>query len=150
MTSKADEKCIHFNGLINEECEKGINYRKAARPATDREIGGRGAVPSGFGIINRIPCRGSNNVPCEFYEEPSPEEIEARDNRIMAILAGIGQARRVIMDDVESRGKHEENCTGSVACPSCEGGTLNYSYAGAYNKHVHAACSTPGCLSWME
>jgi len=38
---------------------------------------------------------------------------------------------------------------GSMACPVCKTGNLRYSRA-AYNGHVHAACSTEGCVRWME
>jgi hypothetical protein len=36
---------------------------------------------------------------------------------------------------------------GAVKCPGCAG-SLNYAIAS--NGHIHAKCSTPGCLEWME
>jgi len=39
--------------------------------------------------------------------------------------------------------------TGSVACPKCGTGTIHYSVSGL-NGHMHAACTTAGCVSWME
>jgi hypothetical protein len=38
---------------------------------------------------------------------------------------------------------------GEMACPICEAGKLRYSRSG-YNGHVHAGCTTEGCVSWME
>ena len=38
---------------------------------------------------------------------------------------------------------------GKMECPVCKTGTLKYSRAG-YNGHVHARCSTDGCVAWME
>lgn len=38
---------------------------------------------------------------------------------------------------------------GEMACPVCKEGTLRYSRA-AYNGHVHACCSNPKCVRWME
>jgi hypothetical protein len=38
---------------------------------------------------------------------------------------------------------------GEIVCPVCKTGKLCYSRA-AYNGHVHAACSTNGCVAWME
>ena len=33
-------------------------------------------------------------------------------------------------------------------CPNCTG-TLNYSVA-SYNGRMHAACTNPSCVKWME
>jgi hypothetical protein len=38
---------------------------------------------------------------------------------------------------------------GAVTCPVCKSGTLRFSRAGS-NGHIHAACSTKGCVAWME
>lgn len=37
----------------------------------------------------------------------------------------------------------------SIGCPSCESGKLSYSVA-SVNGHMHARCSTPDCVAWME
>lgn len=39
--------------------------------------------------------------------------------------------------------------SGEMPCPVCKDGTLRYSRA-AYNGHVHACCSNPECVRWME
>lgn len=39
--------------------------------------------------------------------------------------------------------------SGVIPCPICKSGKVNYSRA-AYNGHVHARCSTAGCVAWME
>ena len=39
--------------------------------------------------------------------------------------------------------------SGEIPCPICKAGTLRYSRS-AYNGHVHASCSTEGCVRWME
>ena len=36
---------------------------------------------------------------------------------------------------------------GSVQCPHCPG---RVHYAVARNGHVHARCTTEGCVAWME
>ena len=38
---------------------------------------------------------------------------------------------------------------GEMACPVCGAGRLQYWRSGR-NGHVHARCSTPGCVAWME
>lgn len=39
--------------------------------------------------------------------------------------------------------------SGQMPCPVCSKGNLKYSRSG-YNGHVHARCSTSGCVAWME
>ena len=46
----------------------------------------------------------------------------------------------------------QKNCftgAGQMDYPVCKTGKLRYSRA-AYNGHVHAGCTTKGCVSWME
>jgi len=38
---------------------------------------------------------------------------------------------------------------GIMNCPICNTGKLKYSRSN-YNGHVHARCSTDGCVAWME
>lgn len=38
---------------------------------------------------------------------------------------------------------------GEMDCPICKTGKLRYSRS-SYNGHVHAACSSDGCVRWME
>ena len=39
---------------------------------------------------------------------------------------------------------------GRIDCPACGGvKTLSFRRAG-YNGHIHAHCSTAGCVNWME
>lgn len=38
---------------------------------------------------------------------------------------------------------------GKMECPVCRTGELKYSRSN-YNGHVHAKCSTVGCVAWME
>jgi hypothetical protein len=38
---------------------------------------------------------------------------------------------------------------GEMECPVCKTGKLRYSRS-ALNGHVHARCSTEGCVAWME
>lgn len=38
---------------------------------------------------------------------------------------------------------------GSMDCPICRTGKLQYERS-SHNGHVHARCSTDGCVAWME
>lgn len=46
--------------------------------------------------------------------------------------------------------KYRVGGAGRIDCPACGGHeTLGFTRA-AYNGHIHAACKTDGCVSWME
>jgi hypothetical protein len=59
-------------------------------------------------------------------------------------------ARKAIMEKVKTEGALKKNIRGAIPCPNCEGGTLGFTRAGAYNGHIHARCSTKDCTAWME
>lgn len=83
----------------------------------------------------------------------------------------ITTARKAILDDLKARAMEgdvsvkatpkedlgrwhmpQENYyvgCGKMKCPVCNEGELRYSRA-SYNGHVHAKCSTQGCVAWME
>jgi hypothetical protein len=63
-------------------------------------------------------------------------------------FAKVGQARNAI---VEKHGKQKptESVRNSMPCPCCEIGTLHYSIS-SYNRHIHGACDSKVCVSWME
>ena len=57
-------------------------------------------------------------------------------------------ARKAITDK-HGKGKPQFDTRGAIDCPVCKVGELSYRIA-AYNGHIHAACSTPGCVRWLE
>ncbi len=71
------------------------------------------------------------------------EQIEAKEKEFEEAMSNILFARAAIIEDAGGK----RSVSGSVTCPKCAG-TLRYSVA--YNGHVHASCSTDGCLRWME
>jgi hypothetical protein len=53
-------------------------------------------------------------------------------------------------EDAATKGlKRGNGGTGSVKCPACEMGIIKYSVA-SLNGHIWGACSTKGCVQWME
>jgi hypothetical protein len=49
-----------------------------------------------------------------------------------------------------SRERGTPSNSGTIDCPACNGvKTLRFSRAG-YNGHIHAGCTTEGCVRWME
>ena len=60
------------------------------------------------------------------------------------------KVRNAIVDDIKARGTLKKGVSGQITCPECGTGTVDYTYAGNYNRHIHARCSTEGCVAWME
>lgn len=151
-------KCRHFVGL-SRMCGAGVNWREIARVEEEGT----------FGCALRVPCRhDTNGTPyiCPKLDRMSDEEIAVEeaesDRRITWLLEKMPIARDAIIGDVKARGALLERgrrrvrigryVSAAIHCPVCdaEGETLAYTYAGNYNGHVHAECSTPGCVKWGE
>lgn len=129
--ARAMNRCQHFNGSMSKRCRAGVSYDSFPRPG--------------------LPCLRDTNCAnfCNFALFPTRAEAEAAEDRAAAecrrVVAQINTARAAIVE--HSGGKR--GIRGSLTCPCCEGGTLSYSVSG-YNGHVHAQCSTQGCVRWME
>lgn len=98
-----------------------------------------------------------------FVKAMDAEEVSKKIDPIMV-------ARKAILQDLKQRASAKDSTVkpldpkdehrwykpqdnyysgqGKTACPICSG-ELRYSRAG-YNGHVHAKCSTDGCVAWME
>lgn len=145
---KRSGKCVHYNGTVNDRCEAGVNYKELAGP--------------GEAYGTRLPCHGpdyrlasgrplprADVVICDKRHEPTPEEIAADERDARERGERIGKARRAIVEHLGGPWKKgTPGASGSIPCPCC-GGTLRFSRAG-YNGHIHAGCSTPECVRWME
>lgn len=129
---KKSGKCVHFNGVQNKVCAKGIDYETIPKPVACIFPAGR---------------EGNPNF-CPHYQEPTAEEIAADEAEVEAILA----KHRVVMGEVHKwRTWTKNNRVGKaevIKCPACNG-HLHLSQS-AYNGHVHGKCETAGCVSWME
>jgi hypothetical protein len=56
----------------------------------------------------------------------------------------MAKARAAIMKAAGDR----RSVRGTIECPACERGVLEWFVMP--NHHVHAECSSPGCLNWVE
>jgi len=136
FVKSALSSCRHFNGVQHEKCEAGIAYEHAdktlAMPCLPAHINGRAAWP------------------CASFEIMSQADAEKEaDERIVTMNRGM-EVRRAAHADAKARGLGKgHGGFGSLPCPGCGRGTLQYSVA-SYNGHMHGRCSTPGCASWME
>lgn len=125
-------RCVHFTGVQNDVCAAGVRYDDVRNDAIQTRFS------------DRLPCL-SSAVPCPSRRLPTTEEIEAEERALTAMMEAVETARACII--AVSQGKR--GASGSTECPVCDGGTLRYSIA-KMNDHIHAACTTPACVKWME
>ncbi len=133
--------CIHFSGIQHERCKAGIHVREL--------VGG-----SDFGWAARLPCLGMDAAKCEVEcpsrNLPNREEaeaiIDASDKMFDLALSVMRAAKQHAKQQALGVGNGGR---GEIPCPSGCGGTLRYSVA-SVNGHMHAACTSKGCVSWME
>ena len=98
-------------------------------------------------------CKPGNdpNAGCSLMEMPTPEQLAAEEEEINKRIEMLGKARKAIVDSLGGPWKRGMlGVSGKIDCPVCGGAqSLSFSRAG-YNGHIHAACATEGCVSWME
>ena len=123
--------CKHFTGIQHGACKAGIDYDAVRNDG----------IMTSFRF--RLPCL-NPALPCVSRVLPTAEEVAEDERRWKDAIAHTGTARAAI---VARHGK-ARRLTASMPCPVCKAGTLSYSIAG--NGHIHAACSTPTCVRWME
>jgi len=144
--------CKHYSGLFDRmekktHCDAGVEFESVRTPVDfilKRQRGDTYPYPH----TEAWPCfLGQNKLakPCPKCEFPTDEEIKAHDAENTAYCNRMLSARIAIVS--ATGGKH--GVAGSIACPVCKTGMLKYSVSG-YNGHIHAACSTDGCVRWME
>lgn len=75
----------------------------------------------------------------------SREEAEARATAIQEDGRRFALAYTAVLEHAQGK----RGITGVVRCPVCESGDIDYRVASS-NGHVWAACTTKGCVSWMQ
>lgn len=137
---KKPSYCKHFCGTVEPVCGAGVNIRELA--------GG-----PDYGWCTRLPCNShlgerdpSAVVHCDKYEEPTPEEI-AEEELFMAQMMDRHIQSAPWVDSIR-RAYAGKDAAGTDRCPICAAPI--YWSISAYNGHVHATCSTDGCLRFME
>jgi hypothetical protein len=130
--------CKNYHGMQKETCSVGIVFK---------ELPGHG----GKDFFDTCPCFGPSKTPCEKAVYPTPAEMEAEDKAIAEMFVNIGKAREAIVESLGGKWKRGmSGSSGAIDCPVCSGQkTLRFSRSG-YNGHIHAGCSTDGCVRWME
>lgn len=130
--------CKHYRAMFTHEtCEAGVPYEKFKGQSFDNR-------PC-FCKLGQTPPGG-----CDKAEYPTAEEIAAEDAAIEKRLADTMTARKAIVEHLGGPWKKgTKGASGHISCPVCKTGALRFSRAG-YNGHIHAGCTTDGCVSWME
>lgn len=134
--------CRHFNGVQHDTCLAGVNYRALAGEPMD-------------GCMTRIPCLAWHEpkhgpmAVCDKRETWTREEAVTHAAANEASTQRHLSAFRIAHDDAKAKGlKRGHGGNSECVCPICQG-VLRYSVA-SYNGHMHASCSTDGCVQWME
>lgn len=134
--------CKHYTGTAyGKECRAGVPYDTFA-----------GQPPEKFPCVaqarRETPHDGSLCSKCEM---PTEEELDAEDREIKVMFENSMKARAAIVDHIGGPWRRgDKSVSGAINCPVCSGkDSLRFSRAG-YNGHVHASCTTAGCVQWME
>jgi hypothetical protein len=177
--SSWDGWCVHYLGFhkpgIGEgritHCGAGVEYDSVCKRIEYTYSYGDGHK---YPAHKAYPCfRREHQLTdgCSKCLFPTPEEIKAHADEATGHIKNMISARAAIVDELERRNKDGDvavklnrasqseyddggptnyvSGAGIIGCPICKTGKLRYSRA-AYNGHVHARCSTDGCVSWME
>lgn len=135
---RTEDWCKHYRGMHKKDtCEAGVAF--SSLPGHGTQL-----------FMTRCPCFGPRSG-CEKAEYPTPEEVAASEAAMKKRFNGVVIARARIVE--ACGGEWSRGCPGKsgvIDCPVCNcADSLRYSRAGV-NGHIHARCSTEGCLSWME
>lgn len=138
MGSSRTDWCKNYRGMSGKvACEVGVRFDSLANYGTR-------------GFMDSCPCFG-NVGGCNKAEYMTDEEQQAYRRRIDQGFANIGAARKAIVEHLGGPWKRgTPGASGTIDCPVCQSkASLRFSRAGV-NGHIHAACATEGCVSWME
>jgi hypothetical protein len=136
----ARQWCEHYRGMHEkDQCEAGVKFK-------DLPLHGTKA------FMHACPCFGPQQAStCVKAEYPTAEQMQAREQAFQQKLVNTGLARLAIVEHLGGPWKRgTPGASGTIDCPVCKAESgLRFSRAG-YNGHIHAACKTEGCVSWME
>lgn len=131
--------CKHYSGMFQKEtCEAGIRFDSLPNHGTKQ-------------FHDSCPCFGPKGTGCDKAEYLTKEELEKRDKEMVNRFLSIAVAREAIEESLGGPWKRGiPAASGAIDCPVCKvKKSLRFSRAGV-NGHIHAGCSTEGCVRWME
>jgi hypothetical protein len=118
--------CKNYHGM-QTPCDAGVDFDTVAAGQWE------------------YPCYKKSVKTCSQVVYPTAEEEKARSEELRNFVTHMANARQKIVEQTQGR----RGVSGSIECPMCQTGKLHYTVAHR-NGHIHAQCSTPGCLSWLE
>lgn len=132
--------CKHYRGMFKvHKCEADVFFDTLEHYGTPK-------------FHDSCPCFGPDHPgECKSKVYPTAEEMEEKDLEIEDLFAKITKAREAIVEDCGGPWKRGTPASsGKINCPACgQTEALHYRRAGV-NGHIHATCSTKGCVSWIE
>lgn len=169
--------CVHYAGFSGPDlkrkthCRAGVEYATVETKVEFTSSSKNNPRP--YHNHSAHPCFKSDahlTGGCSKCQYRTAEEVAKDHADILKSIADVGRARKAIVADLEKRHADKDrkvtfnaesnqevedgptnfvSGSGIIICPICTTGSLRYSRAG-YNGHVHARCSTDGCVAWME
>ncbi len=127
--------CKHFKGVQHETCAAGVLMRLVR---DESGPAGKGYRWPCLTIAGQSPCV----TVCAKKEPMTQAEVDAEYQAFEADAAKMLKARAAI---VVSKKK-----AGPIDCPVCAMPQALAFSQSSFNGHIHAVCSTPGCVKWME
>lgn len=133
--------CEHYTGLHDNACAAGVVYESIQLGKGTPQM----SMPCVIGSRRDYNPLGAT---CDKCKMPTPEELAAQDTRRFQDMA---LARNAIVAHLGGKWQRGmPSASGVIDCPVCETKqSLQFSRAGR-NGHIHARCSTIGCVNWME
>jgi hypothetical protein len=118
---------------MNDTCRAGVNYDEVRKQGQD------------------LPCfkdrtSDSSCDKCSWHtDEEVAAQVKAHEEHTKVMFVVIP----ALKEDAKKKGfKKGNGGASSITCPNC-GGTVSYRVSG-YNGHMHAMCSSPTCVHFME
>ena len=135
MSNAARHSCRHFNG-IHRPCSAGLEYPATVIGTCIRSAPKPGALPPR--ICPQIAPFTAEELAAEERDRECDRGHEQHVKKLNVACAAITK---------DAKGRR--GISGKLPCPVCTTGTLHYSIAGC-NGHVHAKCTTPDCIAFMQ
>ena len=135
----AKQWCKNYRGMHEKtECEAGVKFADLPLYGTTK-------------FHDACPCFGPRSGGCLNAVYPTHEEMLAEDLDFIERLQKTGIARNAIVESLGGPWKRgTPGTSGRIDCPVCQAKeALRFSRAGC-NGHIHAGCTTEGCVRWLE
>ena len=154
LADRDDRRCRHFTGMKDDVCKAGVRYADVQKDHDPIRYVHRKSERVPYTHTRSFPCLGKYNLGgavCDKLSLPTPEEVAAEEAEWERLFERTKACRAAIVAHLGGPWKRGmAGSAGAIDCPACgAAGALRFTRSG-YNGHVHAACTTADCVSWME